>query len=269
MTVSLAAARMSTLYAGLLRSELEAASAYRAQLVLGLLNWVVPLAFLALWRGAASTGPVQGISGAEFSTYFCLLLVTTNLQLAFPVIFGFGHLVYSGQLSASLLRPLHPLHPVIARGLAEKTYQLPPLLMLIPLALWLTGGRVHADAGDWLIAATLTVLGTVGVVYLSAMSAALAFWMTKAQGVQGLLVGAEWILGGIVAPIGLLPGGIGDVLRHQPLWFADGAGPEILAGIGRHSWWLAPEAAAWVVALHLAYRALWRRALLRYEAVGT
>ena len=57
----------------------------------------------------------------------------------------------------------------------------------------------------WLCIA-ITILGTVGTVYLAAMSGALALWMTKSEGIQGLLVGAEWILGGIVAPVALLPG---------------------------------------------------------------
>jgi ABC-2 type transport system permease protein len=93
--------------------------------------------------------------------------------------------------------------------------------------------------------------------------------MTKAQGVQGLLVGAEWVLGGIIAPVGLLPGALPDVVRHQPLWFADGAAPEILSGIGHPGPWALVEAALWVVCLHVAYRRLWVRALTRYEAVGT
>ena len=67
----------------------------------------------------------------------------------------------------------------------------------------------------------------------------------------------------------LLPGILPSLVRHQPLWYADAAGPEILSGISEPSVWLVLEAAAWVVVLHLAYRRLWRRAVKRYEAVGT
>jgi ABC-type uncharacterized transport system permease subunit len=261
--------RLVALYAGLVRAELQAASAYRAQLVLQAFAWVVPLAFLALWRGASSNGPVQGITSGQFATYFCLLLVTTSLQIIMPVIFGFGHLVYTGELSALLLRPCHALHTVVARALAEKVYRLPPLLVLVPVALVLTGGSVQVDPMGWVVAVAVTLLGTVATTYLAAMAAALAFWMTKAQGVQGLLVGAEWILGGIVAPAALLPWLLPDLIRHQPLWFADAAAPEILSGISSPEPWLVAEAALWVLVLHLGYRMLWRRALRRYEAVGT
>jgi viologen exporter family transport system permease protein len=261
--------RIVRIYAALLRAEIAAAAAYRGQLALSVAGWVVPLAFLALWSGAAAAGPVQGITQPQVATYFCFLLVTTSLQMIMPVIFGFGSVVHSGMLSAQLLRPYHPIHDLIARPLARQVYRLPVLLVIVPIALVATGGAVQADAGGWLLAIAITILGTVGTVYLAAMSGALALWMTKSEGIQGLLVGAEWILGGIVAPVALLPGILPLIIPHQPLWYADAAGPEILAGIGDHGPTLLLEAAAWIVALHLLYRWFWRKALRRYEAVGT
>ena len=138
--------RVASLYAGMVRAELQAASAYRAQLLLSVLEWVVPLAFLALWRGAAANGPIGGITATQFSTYFCVLLVTTNLQLHMPVIFNFGWLVYSGQMSALLVRPCHPVHQVVAHAVAGRIYALPTLVVLAPVALVLTGGSVTASA---------------------------------------------------------------------------------------------------------------------------
>ena len=266
---SAAIRRILSLYAAMVRAEMQHAAAYRAQLIFGVVEWLVPLAFLALWRSAAAQGPVGGITATQFSTYFCLLLFTTNLQFAMMVIFVFGDRVYSGQLSALLVQPVHAIHQIVAMGIAGKIYQLPVLLVLVPVALALTGGAITAGATGWLVGIVVTLLGTVAMVYLAAMMGAVSFWMTKAQGVQGLLIGAEWVLGGIVAPIALLPGPWPEILRHQPLWYADAAAPEFLSGISEPSWWVVLEAGAWVVALHLAYRLLWRRGLRRYEAVGT
>lgn len=255
--------------AALLRVEAQAASAYRWEIVLSAFAWVVPLAFLALWSGAAADGPVEGITRSQFSTYYSLLLFTSSLQVTMHVIFEFGWQVYSGQLSAQLLRPVHPLHQVVARAFATKLYGLPPMLVVVPVALWLTGGQVSAGPADWALAAVVTILGTAGVTHLAALSGAIAFWMTKAQGIQGLLFGVEWVIGGLVAPVALLPGILPDIAVHQPLWYANAAGPEILSGIGRHGWGVAVEAALWVLGLHLAYRAIWRAAVRRYEAVGS
>lgn len=262
-------ARLVTLYAGLLRAELQAASAYRAQLVLSAFAWVVPLAFMALWRGASSAAPVSGIAQGQFTAYFALLLATTSLQVILPVIFMFGDLVYSGQLSALLLRPGHAMHTIVARAVSHKAFSVPVLLVLVPVVLVTTHATIAASPATVVIAVLTCVLGLVGSTYLAAMAGALAFWMTKAQGVQGLLVGAEWILGGIIAPVALLPGPLATVVPHQPLWFADAALPELLSGIRAASPLMVLEAAAWVIVLHLAYRLLWQRALRKYEAVGT
>jgi ABC-2 type transport system permease protein len=232
-------------------------------------GWASPLAFLALWHGASRGSVIEGIGPDRLAAYFCLLLVTNTLQLTFPVIFGFGHLVYSGQLSALLLRPQHPLHATVARALATNLYQVPTLAILVPVALVLTGGSLTRDPAAWVVGIAVAVLGAVANLHLAAMSAAVAFWMSKAQGIQGLLVAAAWVLGGVVAPAALLPPGLAAVAVHQPLWFAIGAGPALLAGIDAPSGWVVVEAAAWCLALHLGYRVLWRHALRRYEAVGT
>ena len=262
-------ARLVQLYGGLLRAELQAASAYRAQLLLSVFSWVAPLAFLALWRNAASAEPVGGIEPGQFTTYFCVLLVTVNLQLSMPVVFSFGYLVYEGQLSAMLLRPHHVMHTIVARAIGEKAYGLAPLIVAVPFVLALAGGAVEASGGAMLMAAAMVVLGTIALSYLAAMAGCIAFWMTKAQGVQGLLVGAEWVLGGIVAPVVLLPGMLPTLARHQPLWYADGAAPEIISGISRPGVGLLLEAAVWIGVLHVAFQWLWRRGMRQYEAVGT
>ncbi len=249
--------------------EAQAASAYRWEIVLSAFAWIVPLAFLALWSGAAADGPVGGIDRTQFATYYSLLLFTTSLQVTMAVIFDFGWQVYTGQLSAQLLRPVHPLHQVVARAFAMKLYGLPPMLLVVPVALWVTGGRVSGSPGDWALAVVVTLLGTAGVTHLAAMSGAIAFWMTKAQGIQGLLFGVEWLVGGLVAPVALLPWILPSIAVHQPLWYANAAGPEILSGIGEYGWSLVAEAALWVAALHVAYRLIWRASVRRYEAVGT
>jgi ABC-2 type transport system permease protein len=264
----IAAPRWWRHYHALLRAEVQAAAAYRAQLVLGVVSWVAPLAFLALWRGAAGAGTVGGISPSQLSAYFCLLLATTTMQITMPVIFELGGLVYRGELSGLLLRPSHPLQLVTARALAEKAFRGPLLLVVVPMALVLTRGTVSADPGTWLLAVLVTLLGAADLAYLAALAGTLAFWMTKAQGVQSLLVAAEWVVGGIVAPVALLPGPLPELVRHQPLWFAVGAGPELLSGISHYGIGVLIEATVWLVVLHRLFALVWRRALTRYDSVG-
>ena len=262
-------ARLASLYGALLRAELQAASAYRAQLVIGALAWVVPVAFMALWRGAASGGEVAGISTGQFTTYYAVLLLTTSLQISRELSFGISPLVWSGELAALLLRPHHATHVLVARGVARAAYVLPPLLVVVPLLVVGLDGRLTREVDQWLLAAALVPLGFLAEIYLALMMGALALWITRSDALSGLLFGFEWVLGGLVAPVALLPGVLPDLLRHQPLWFAIGAPAEAVSGISRLEPWVLAEAAGWVLLLHLAFARMWRAGLRRFEAVGT
>lgn len=261
--------RLLRVYGALLRSELQAAWSYRAQLVLGALGWVVPVVFMALWRGAAGGGDVAGITSAQFATYYAIVLLTTSLQISQILSFEVEPLVHSGELSALLLRPAHALHVLVARGLAQLTYKLTPLVLVVPALVLLLGGSVTSDAGQWWLAAGLVPLGFLSIVYLGLIMGSLALWLTRSAALSGLLFGMEWLVGGLVAPVALMPGPLPQVLRHQPLWFAIGAPAELVSGIVALSPWVLLEALAWVVLLHVAFARMWQRGLLRYEAVGT
>ena len=104
------ATSLPRVYRTLLSSELAAAATYRAQLLVGALGWVVPLAMLALWRGAGGDEPIEGITAGQLTTYYLVVLVVTGLSPIGALIFGLSELVYSGRLSSLLLRPVHPLH---------------------------------------------------------------------------------------------------------------------------------------------------------------
>lgn len=261
--------RLARVYGALLRTELQAASTYRAQLMLGALSWVVPVAFMALWRGAAGVGDIAGITGPQFTTYYAVLLLTTSLQLSQALSFDVEPLVHSGELSALMLRPHHPMHVLVARGVAQLSYKLTPMALVVPALIVLLGGAVSREPAQWLLAAALVPLGFVCEVYLGLMMGALALWVTRSAALSGLLFGAEWLIGGVVAPVALMPGPLPELLRHQPLWFAIGAPAEAISGISVLTPWMLLEALLWVGLLHLAFARMWRRGLLRYEAVGT
>lgn len=261
--------RLLRVYGGLLRAEIQAATTYRSQLILGALGWVVPVAFMALWRGAAGDDDVAGIVAAQFTTYYAVIMFTSGMQLSRMLSFEVEPLVHTGELSALLLRPHHPMHVLVSRGLAGLVYTALPLLLVVPALVSFLGGTVSGDAGQWLLAAALAPLGFVAVVHLGLMMGAVALWVTRSAAIAGLLFGAEWLVGGLVAPLALFPGPLPEILRHQPLWFAIGAPAEAISGISVLSPWVLAEATAWIVVVHLLFGRVWRRGMLRYEAVGT
>ena len=262
-------ARAGLVVVALLRAELQAAAAYRAQLILGIFGWVVPLAFMVLWTGAAGREGVQQIGAGQFTTYFAVVLVTTNISFTAPLVYGLSRLVHSGELSARLLRPHHPLLSIIARGISQVLYSLLPMGIIVPAIVVLGDGALTDRSDQLILAPFIGIVGLVGAGYIAALVATLAFWMTKASGAQSLLYGLEWIAGGVIGPVLLLPGNLPDILRHQPLWYAVGAPAEMVSGISDLGMGVVFEAFAWVVALHVVFGGVWRRGLRRYEAVGT
>ncbi|MFD6091125.1 ABC transporter permease [Oerskovia sp. NPDC060338] len=255
--------------AATLRTEVQARAAYRAQIAMGAFGWVVPLAFMVLWRGAAADGAISGITEAQFTTYFAILLVVSNLWITGSVVFGMSGRIHSGQLSAMLLRPFPPVLVPVAEGIAVNLYRAPVAMVGVPVVIFAAHGAVTNEPADWLLALVVTILGITAMTYVGALVACIAFWMTKADGVMGLVFGLEWVLGGMVAPIALMPGPLPEILAHQPFWYAAGAPAEVMAGIGDHDAWLLVECLVWIVVLHIAFHCLWRRAQRRYEAVGT
>lgn len=255
--------------AATLRAEVQARAAYRAQIALGAFGWVVPLAFMVLWRGAAADGAISGITEAQFTTYFAILLVVSNLWITGSVVFGLSARIHSGQLSAMLLRPVPPVLVPVSEGIAVNLYRAPVAMIGVPVVIVAARGAVTDQPGDWGLASVVAILGIIAMTYVGAIVACVAFWMTKADGMMGLVLGFEWVLGGMVAPVALLPGPLPGLLVHQPFWYAAGAPAEIMAGIGDHGALLVVECLVWVVALHGVFRMIWRRAQRRYEAVGT
>ena len=261
--------RLPTVYRALVRGEVIATSGYRANLVVSMIGWVVPFVMLALWRGAAADGPIEGITQGQFTVYFGVVLVTTTLSLTGYLIYGFSPLVHDGRLAHYLQRPYHPFHNLVAEGLAHGVFRAATVAVLFAGLLAFIGGSLHlwpelpVAAGVWLV-------GSVAAGYLASLAGAIALWITKAYGVQSLVIGAEGLLGGMYAPVALLPGWLEAISRHMPFWYVIGAPSELLAGIADSGDGLIAmgEAAMWVAVLHAVFRRVWARGMRQFELVG-
>lgn len=263
--------RLLGYYSALLRAELAATAQYRLQLVVGILGWVVPFVMIALWRSAAADAPIEGIAADQFTTYFIGILLITSNGVMPALVFGFGQLVHSGQLSVLLLRPFHPLHSLVARQLAENAVKLGPLVVICVVVVRWLDGVVSTSPVDWALAFALAVFGIVNTAYVGAIVGSLALWTTKSEGFQSLVFGVEWIAAGVIAPVALLPLGLGDVVRLLPFWLGLGAPSELVAELlpARSAIVALMLSVAWTVVLDRLLRFLWRRGMVQYEAVGT
>lgn len=251
----------------LTRMELSALSAYRAQILLGAFSWVVPLVMMVLWLNADA----GSVDPGRLTAYFLTTLVLTSLNPLGYLVFGFGRLVHDGRLSALLLRPVHPATAILAQGLARAVVGLPAVVAMVAAVVAFVDASFSADPRTLGWATVLFVLGLIGVGQLSTMVGTIAFWSTKAEGMQSVIFVGEWVLGGLVAPFAVISGWFARIGYFQPFFLALGGPAELVSGLR------SPETApglalvgvAWVVALHLLGRVVWRAGMARFEAVGT
>ncbi|MDR1119204.1 MAG: ABC-2 family transporter protein [Bifidobacteriaceae bacterium] len=246
--------------------ELKAAAAFRAQIVMSLLGWVVPFAFMALWNTAAAGTDVM--TPGQTTAYYLVMLVVTTLSRDGDLIFGMGRMVYTGELSTLLMMPFPPVLAVLGRPFATIIILAFPLAVVAPLLAWAMGAQFATGLGAVLAGLALGLIGALADMMTAAVFSLAALWFGKWDGIMGLYFGVGWVLGGLVAPSSFMPDWLAWAMRLSPVWARQGGCAELLSGALAPKWWMFAVAATWVGVMALAWRRLWPRAMRRFEAVG-
>ena len=248
------------------RLEAQAALMFRAQLLTSVFGWVVPLAFMALWGFAASGSGVM--TQGQTTAYYLVQLAATTIGFPAGLVFGFGSSVYSGGLSALLLMPFPSIMAIMAQPIVRAVMSSLPLVVVIPVLSWSLGADFSAGWLTGLAAIGLFLLGWVSTIVFCCVCGLSALWMGRWDAIMSLLLGIQWIFGGLIAPSVFMPGWLMWTMRLSPLWLGGGGAAELLSGTVRLAWWMPVVAVVWISALILTFRVLWPCAMRRFEAVG-
>lgn len=253
--------RLSMLLRGYVVREFLQAMAWRSFLLTLVLNQAItPLLGLAVWSAALP-------GSADVSTYYVALLAVQLMTVSYEH-HTFSNGIYAGDVSHELLKP----HPVVLStlggNLALRVWHLLFGLPLIGVTAVVAG--VAFDLRSVLLAVpALLLAGALRFLftYLLALS---AFWSQRAHGVVGFGETLIFLLGGVAAPVPLLPEALRPWVAALPframLGFpaevASGSlsGAQVLQGYGWQALWTAVFAALVAVA--------WRSGVRRYTAVG-
>lgn len=249
------------------RAELAADAAYRAQLVIAAFGWVVPLVMMVLWRTTTADPAAQ----ARITTYYLATMVLTGFDPIGVIAMGSGDLIRTGRMASLLVRPVHPFSGLLARSLARIPISLLAATIMVAVAAAVLDVTVIADPLAWVVALVALAVGLVGIGLIVSLFAMLSFWTSKAEGLQSLVFGCEWLFGGLIAPLALIDGWFGLNARHQPFWLAVGGPAELVSGL-REPGAVAVSVVAglgWTAALIPIVRFTWGRAVRRHEAVGS
>lgn len=231
---------------------------------------------LYLWRTIFASNPEQGqIAGytlASMTSYYLLVTVVDALTAVTEDDWQIAADIREGRISQFLLKPLDYLMYRLCLFTAGRfVYTLTALLpagifitiqhqYLVPAANWQT-------VGAFLVATVLTALLQFLLSYTMAL---LAFWVLEISTFIFIVYALEYLAGGHLFPLDILPAPLAAVLNFTPFPYQLYFPVSIYLGRvgGRELWQGLAIQAAWVALAFFLARFVWRRGVRRYSAYG-
>ena len=230
-----------------------------------------PVIYLVVWStiARAQGGSVGGYTPGAFAAYYIVWTLVRNMNIVFTP-YGWEGLIRRGELSAALLRPLHPIHNFVSYFAGMKIVV---IILWLPLAAFLalvfkpelhpTLLQVAAFAaaiwGAYLIRTML--LWLLGMI---------SFWTTRVSAIFELYFALELLLSGRLVPLSLMPAWVQQLAGYLPFKWAFQFPIEalvgqftpglLLAGLGMQVFWISVSVAL--------VEFVWRFGVRRFTAVG-
>lgn len=230
-----------------------------------------PVIYLVVWSTIAASqgGAVGGYTPGAFAAYYIVWTLVRNMNIVFTP-YGWEQRIRQGELSAALLRPLHPLHFDIAFFGGWK---------LVVIVLWLPIAAVLALLFRPELSPTWLEIGVFAVAIWGAylirtmflwLLGMVTFWTTRIGAIYELYFALELLLSGRLVPMSLMPDWAQRLSDFLPFRWTFGfpiealvgqlSPRELLLGLAAQVLWIGLGAG--LVAI------VWRRAIRNYTAVG-
>lgn len=261
-----------TIYLAFIRVELAVKAHYRLNTLIWLMGLLIePVIYLVVWSNVAQArgGSVGGYTAGDFTAYYVAFMVVRQFTIA-PSPFRISRRIRTGEMSAMLMRPMHPVHEDFAEVNSQKFVSFVPMLLICAGVLVLF--QVRFEPPLWSIIAFVPALMLAGVlrfVFQWALSL-VAFWTTQVEGIWMTYVTLQSFLGGALAPLVLLPPALQMAAWVLPFRWIFNFPVEVL--LGKLS---AQDVVTgiiiqtlWVIGSAIGLQLIWRQALRRYAAVG-
>jgi ABC-2 type transport system permease protein len=254
------------------RTQIQVNFQYRVATYMWLVGMLAePVVYLVVWTTIAREGggEVQGITAGQFAAYYIVWTLVRNMNIVFTP-YGWEWRIREGELSAALLRPLHPLHDDLA-GFAG--WKVVTIVLWLPIgaALWLLFDPELETRPAEVAAFFAAIWGAylIRTMFLSALGM-VTFWTTRVSALFELMIGLELLLSGRLVPLPLMPDWAESVAGLLPFKWSfyfpidvlvgDMTNRELLEGLAMQL--------SWIVLLTGLFLVVWRFAVRRYSAVG-
>ena len=244
--------------------------AYRAELIVWMFAYSMPLIMLALWTAVAREAPVGRFGEREFKAYFLATLVV-RLVTGSWLVWELTMDIRQGALSGRLLRPIHPLLSYATENLGALPLK---LVLTVPVVIasiaWVGPGVLTHDPVQVAIL-PLALVGAWAITFcVMACIGSLAFFWESALSVFDLWLAVYIVLSGYVMPLELFPGWARDVLAWLPFRSMLSFPVEDALGLLDRAASLRALAIqwAWVAILLVLALRCWRAGVRRFQAFG-
>ncbi len=259
-------------YKGVFRIIMARYLQYRTETVIWLVQLVIrPVLFLVVWSAAARTtgGQLSGYTPSDIAAYFIIGMVVHHLVVAWPML-GWEERVKMGTLSYLLLRPVDVIHRDIGENITFKSLTL-VVIASTAIALWFAfDASLRVNPASIALAIPAILLGAV-LFFVVAWTLAMAvFYTTQIDAMNTAFFFAMLLFSGQIAPLALMPPAIQTVAPWLPFWWYIGFPIEVilnhftpiqvLQGLGAQL--------VWIGVVGVVMRAVYRRGLHNYTAVG-
>jgi ABC-2 type transport system permease protein len=244
--------------------------AWRAEMLVWVLAYTMPLIMLALWSAVAREAPVGRFGEKEFRAYFLATLVF-RLLVASWAVWEMNFEIRDGRIAARLLRPIHPLLSYAAQQSAAFPMRVALAIPIVVASLLWVGVDAVSHDPVQLALVPVTLLGAWTVTFLvMVMIGSLAFRWESALGVFDLWLALYVVFSGYLMPLELFPPELRTVVRWLPFPYMLAFPVESALGLIDRGATLRGLVVQWGWAAVLLAGALgaWRSGVRRYSAFG-
>jgi ABC-2 type transport system permease protein len=230
-----------------------------------------PVIYLVVWSTVARAqgGEVGGYTPETFAAYYIVWTLVRNMNIVFTP-YGWEFRIQRGELSAMLLRPVHPLHFDLAYFAGWKVVVIVLWLPLAALLALIFRPELNPTLVE-IVAFFFAIWGgyLVRSMFLWVLGL-ITFWTTRVSAIFELYFTLELLLSGRLVPMSLLPGWAQQIANFLPFQWAFGYPIEVLIGqlTGRQILQGFGAQALWCLIGFLLIQILWRAGIRRYSAVG-
>lgn len=248
---------------------------YRVNFLFRTLFGFIPLfALISLWRTiyAGQSTDVAGYSLQQMISYYLVVTIVDALTAVNEDDWQIAADIRDGNISQFLLKPISYFgYRLCIFGAGRLIYS---VVAFIPVTLFIFTQREYfvwppsAAAFGWFILSL--VMTALLQFFISYSLALLAFWLLEVSTLIFIIFAFEYIAGGHLFPVDILPPTLAKILFLTPfpyqLFFPVSIYVGKVTGAALYHGLLIQ--AAWVVAAFVVAQIVWRRGIRRYSAVG-